>query len=409
MFGGLELAAIFIAAVAVVGATTKKRFHEIAATAAAVRVDRENGIIRGVKIIGLTSRNGRRYLPEALRRAVPLYEGAKVYIDHPRIAEAGEDRPFANWAGVLRGVQFVGDGLAGDLHLRQESPHAAGIFEAAERFPNSFGLSHEAEGDYRIEGGVEVVHRIDAVMGVAVVNDPATTRGIFESLRQLLETDEREQFIAGGRTVSGPLQRQIDKLADLAKRFAASAAKAVETAHWKGDAAHLGDVANLLDEILKELETWLRDPSHGDDTTWADDVLERANNIAADLHAIFERPAQDNAPVLAADSLGGFAELIADVAAGGEVLDDRAARNEPTPEEIEQRMLKRGTRIDMTPVIAAAIAAANVAASDNLAPAGNSKQNAGGQQSNGGSGGEYADPAYRAKFESAMRGESRWR
>src|SRR5262245_57850434 len=108
-----------------------KRFLEIAATAASIRVDRENGIIRGVKIIGLISRNGRRYVPEALRLAVGLYEGAKVYIDHPRRADAGEDRPFGNWAGVLQGVQFTGDGLVGDLHLRKESPHYAGLCEAA--------------------------------------------------------------------------------------------------------------------------------------------------------------------------------------------------------------------------------------------------------------------------------------
>ena len=31
-----------------------------------MRVDRENGVIRGVKILGLQSRNGRVYLPDAL-------------------------------------------------------------------------------------------------------------------------------------------------------------------------------------------------------------------------------------------------------------------------------------------------------------------------------------------------------
>ena len=47
-------------------------------------VDRLAGVIRGVKILGLESRNGRTYLPEALAAAAPLYEGAKVNVNHPK-------------------------------------------------------------------------------------------------------------------------------------------------------------------------------------------------------------------------------------------------------------------------------------------------------------------------------------
>ncbi len=46
----------------------------------AMRVDREHGVIRGVKLLGLVSRNGRRYLPAALQQAAGLYEGAKVNV-----------------------------------------------------------------------------------------------------------------------------------------------------------------------------------------------------------------------------------------------------------------------------------------------------------------------------------------
>ena len=50
----------------------------------AIRVDAAAGVVRGVKILGLTSRNGRSYKPEALAAAIPLYEGAKVNVNHPR-------------------------------------------------------------------------------------------------------------------------------------------------------------------------------------------------------------------------------------------------------------------------------------------------------------------------------------
>ncbi len=38
-----------------------------------MQVDAQAGVIRGVKILGLTSRNGRTYLPEALSGAAALY------------------------------------------------------------------------------------------------------------------------------------------------------------------------------------------------------------------------------------------------------------------------------------------------------------------------------------------------
>lgn len=40
-------------------------------------VDRANNVIRGVKILGAASRNGREYLPEALAKAASLYEGTR--------------------------------------------------------------------------------------------------------------------------------------------------------------------------------------------------------------------------------------------------------------------------------------------------------------------------------------------
>src|SRR5581483_9249417 len=49
-----------------------------------VRVDREAGVVRGVKILGLESRNGRTYLPAALAGSIRLYEGAKVNVNHPK-------------------------------------------------------------------------------------------------------------------------------------------------------------------------------------------------------------------------------------------------------------------------------------------------------------------------------------
>src|SRR5689334_17588787 len=50
----------------------------------AMRVDREHSVLRGVKLLGIESRNGRRYLPTALAQAAALYENAKVNVNHPK-------------------------------------------------------------------------------------------------------------------------------------------------------------------------------------------------------------------------------------------------------------------------------------------------------------------------------------
>jgi hypothetical protein len=146
------------------------------------RVDEEKGILRGVKLLGENSKNGRRYLPEAMKKAVPLYEGRKMYLNHPGPNEAAE-RKFEVWLGVYRNAQYVeGKGIFADAYLRKESGYFKGIVEAARDFPNDAGLSHVADGDSVMEGRSEIVESISEVFSVDLVTDPATTAGWFEGV-----------------------------------------------------------------------------------------------------------------------------------------------------------------------------------------------------------------------------------
>src|SRR5215212_8536260 len=82
-----------------------------------LRVDAARSVIRGVKILGLASRNGRVYLPAALRGAASLYEGAKVNVNHPKGHALGP-RDYQDRIGVIRNVVArEGEGLFGDLHV----------------------------------------------------------------------------------------------------------------------------------------------------------------------------------------------------------------------------------------------------------------------------------------------------
>lgn len=146
-----------------------------------LEVDEAAGIVRGVKVLGLDSKNGRRYLREAVSRAAKRYEGIKVNIDHP--VSPGEARAFACRFGRLREVRVVEDGcLRANIHYNPDHAHAKTFVWWARNDPEAIGLSHNADGEVEeAEDGTLTVVEIIEVHSVDVVADPATTNGLRES------------------------------------------------------------------------------------------------------------------------------------------------------------------------------------------------------------------------------------
>lgn len=162
-------------------------------------VDRESGVIKGVKIIGFNSQNGRRYLPEALKAAVPLYEGIKVNIDHPEKGPT-QQRSSHDRFGKFINVRFVeGEGVYGDLLYLKNHPLAESVCEAAEReeMNDVFGMSHNAQGEGTVDKkNIFVVSKITEVRHVDLVADPATTKSLTESQSP---TEQETEEAAGNR------------------------------------------------------------------------------------------------------------------------------------------------------------------------------------------------------------------
>lgn len=160
------------------------------------KVDAEAGVVRGVKILGLESQNGRSYDRSAIGKAKGLYEGAKINIDHP--ATPGTPRGTRDRFGVLREVNERSDGLYGDVHYLKSHPMAGPFCEAAERMPSMMGFSHNIEGKTARRDGKTIVEEITKVRSVDLVSDPATTRGLFESqqstLREIVEGLPEDAF-----------------------------------------------------------------------------------------------------------------------------------------------------------------------------------------------------------------------
>lgn len=153
------------------------------------RVDRDACVIRGVKICGRKSRNKREYLESALRAGASLYEGAAVFANHADqrgpLGENGRDRDVRDRFGTLRSVRYDEDGLYGDLHYNPKHHLAEQVLGAADHAPDTLGLSHQAYGRGRQRGDVYVVEAIERVASVDIVAQPASTSGLFESLRDI--------------------------------------------------------------------------------------------------------------------------------------------------------------------------------------------------------------------------------
>lgn len=175
------------------------------------RVDRANKVINGVKIVGIESKNlagslqgineeefgdavnrPYSYTMEALREAQSLYEGKKVYLGHTPFkiengkltVESGYKSRENEWIGVLKNVRIVeGRGLYGDLHYLETNGFTPTLIEAAERFPDQVGLSHEAMfSDPKLVNGKVYLDRITNVNRVALTGENlGTNAGLFET------------------------------------------------------------------------------------------------------------------------------------------------------------------------------------------------------------------------------------
>jgi len=221
----------------------------------ALRVDAAQGVLRGVKLLGLRSRNARRYEEAALGKAVGLYEGAKVNVNHPERSPLAP-RDYRDRLGVVRNVRLAaGEGLFGDLWFNPKHELAERLAWDAEHAPENVGLSHNVLARTRRDADGVVVEAITRVQSVDLVADPATTRGLFE------QSDDERDEVSSLREEVGALREQLRRherraLVDRAvARLGlddgdASAALTERLARRLMDADE-ADVANLVEEGVR--------------------------------------------------------------------------------------------------------------------------------------------------------------
>ncbi|MCC7085932.1 MAG: hypothetical protein IT427_13095 [Pirellulales bacterium] len=219
-----------------------------------LRVDRTLGVIRGIKILGLRSRNGREYSADALARALGLYEGAKVNVNHPK-GHPLTPRDYQERIGVIRNVQHrTGEGLFGDFHFNPKHPLAEQLAWDAEHAPENVGFSHNVQARLRREDDTTHVEEIVRVHSVDLVADPATTRGLFESASAAIQSDELPPAIASFSATpspsfaSSPSHGESSDAGDDLQESAAG-----QTASRRSEAAELADLRAELAELKMSL------------------------------------------------------------------------------------------------------------------------------------------------------------
>lgn len=263
------------------------------------RVDRAAGVIRGVKILGAKSRNGRIYSDNALRQAAQMYEGIGVNINHVNRATPNAGRQFEEGVGWLKNVKVKGDAVYGDLHIIKSHPLAESIFEVAERNPRRFGLSHQAKGySHDVRDGT-LVDEICNVRSVDIVQNPASTMGLFESYD-------------GRRNRRYPDVRKICRIVGNKRAFAETKARAIMSLFealncspdvFRGQAdtggtgmmhgATAGDDEPITDASLDVTQKLL--PILLDDTLDIDQKVEKIRAVLEDQSAILS--VDDSEPV----------------------------------------------------------------------------------------------------------------
>lgn len=140
-----------------------------------------NGVLENVKILGLESKNGRRYLAEAVEKALAKYENRPVYLNHSLSQDPRkiEDK----FAKVVSPRRDVDGGIRANLRVNWKHPFAEVFKGWLETDPSAIGLSHVVSAEVsRDKDGNELVTEIYEVDSVDLVGDPATTKGLFESM-----------------------------------------------------------------------------------------------------------------------------------------------------------------------------------------------------------------------------------
>lgn len=135
-------------------------------------------VIRNVCLLGKVSKNNRIYSDKAMENVVGLAEGIKCFADHKPKEQM---RSVKEIIGAVENAHLMNGKVYGNLKVL--SNHKSWVFALAEEMSNQVGMSIIAKGwiaSERDDKGREIVESVVALRSIDLVENPATTSGIFE-------------------------------------------------------------------------------------------------------------------------------------------------------------------------------------------------------------------------------------
>lgn len=158
---------------------TGVHIHEsVAIMGSDLKVDKDAGVIRGLRVINRKRRTGNRtYSNQALTDIAEKLDGKKAYANH---SSRGGTRTVQELLGVWTNARVhLQEGyVSGDLKV---IPRERWLLETAEKVPEALAMSIDARALLTKRDGKETVNRILVLESVDAVTEGGTTHGLFES------------------------------------------------------------------------------------------------------------------------------------------------------------------------------------------------------------------------------------
>jgi len=202
-------------------------------------------MIRNVAFMGLESVNKVSFLPEAVESAIPThFEGARIFYDHPETPDKRhlKVRELLGQATNLRLDQAVGQ-LRGDVQILNTQANVE-FMKALAEMPGVAGFSpHYQAWMRKRQDGIEEVVRFERVHSIDLVTQPATTKSLFENVRN----DKEDNMDFSTLT----LKELQENRPDLVDAICAEADEGVNLEKLKTENAELKAKAASLEHVQK--------------------------------------------------------------------------------------------------------------------------------------------------------------
>lgn len=207
------------------------------------------------------SGNGRRYPPEVLQQAAPLFEGVKAYADHPSSDEKRHrpERSIRDVVGWYDNVSWSDEhnGLTADFHLVESADWLRQSLKSSwdKGKPDLLGFSINASGVVKRQpDGTALLEGFESVVSTDVV----TTPGAGGRLLGVLESERSSERVMDPEEIKRLIQESLaasttSLMAAFDARLSAIATTAAEPI-VEGTAAKVADPATaLLESVARKL------------------------------------------------------------------------------------------------------------------------------------------------------------